>query len=360
MEIIGMKRASLYLYLYFSLLFFVCYVLFGSRSSHADPLKKPLSFKHITPKEGLSAEMVYAIAVQGDAVWFGTYAGGATLYNRAKNTFEPFTTKGEPPAKVDDGNSVTWKNLLSYNHVSVITKDTDRIWFGTYYYGFGGGGISYYKPGRKPPLKRFNTHNGVAKKVVSMAVDKEDLWVGSEKGLSHLDKKTEQWKVFYSTQQGLSGNFVNTLLLQSHFLWAGTNGGISRFHRVEKTWKTYSAKEGLTETEIKSLATVGQRIWAGAIQGTLYQYDPTTDRWKKLEPTDPLKDRGIQSILATPTRVWVCRDNGVSVYDLSTGQWEALNASDGLLSDSVFCAAEDRDGIWFGTDKGASRLLVAP
>lgn len=324
----------------------------------ANPLKKPLSFQHVTPKEGLSSEMVFAIAVQGEEVWFGTEGGGATLFNRAKKTWKAFTTKGDPQAK-DDGVSINWKNILSCNHVSVILPDEDRLWFGTYFYGFGGGGISYYQPQKTPPWKTFNTNNGQAKKIVSMAADRDTLWVGSEKGLSMLDKKKEAWKGFISPQGGLPGNFVNALLLQSEYVWVGTNSGIGRFHKTKKTWKTYTQKEGLTETEIKSLVKVGERIWAGGIGGSLLEFDPAQDRWKKIEPTDPLKNGGIHALIATKDRVLVCRDNGVSLHDLSTGQWESLSTTDGLLSSSVFSAAEDKNGIWFGTDKGASRLILA-
>jgi ligand-binding sensor domain-containing protein len=329
----------------------------GCSMGEAGPLKRPLTFQQITPKDGLSSEMVNAITVRGEEVWFGTYAGGATLYNKSKKTWKAYTTKGEPPATTDDGQSINWKNLLPYNHVSVILPDTDRIWFGTYFYGFGGGGISYYHPRKTPPWKRFNTNNGVAKKIVSMAIDGDWLWVGSEKGLSILDKKTEKWKSFYSTDQGLSGNFVNTLLNDPEFLWAGTNAGISRLHKPGITWKTYSEKEGIPG-EIKSLVKVGQKIWAGAIDGALFEYDAKGDRWTKIDSTDGLKNGGIQSILATQDRVYVCRDNGVSIYDLSAGQWESITALDGLLSDAVIAAAEDQDGIWFGTDKGASKLIL--
>ena len=37
-----------------------------------------------------------------------------------------------------------------------------------------------------------------------MAVDGDWLWVGSEKGLSLLDKKTEHGRGFYSTQKTVS------------------------------------------------------------------------------------------------------------------------------------------------------------
>jgi ligand-binding sensor domain-containing protein len=357
--LIGERMKRIFPHLW-RLSFSIILILSFFYQAEANSLKRPLSFQQITPKEkeGLSSEMVYAIAVQGEEVWFGTYGGGATLYDKSKKVFKTYTTKGEPMEKVDDGESIKWKNLLTYNHVSVILPDGDRIWFGTYFYGFGGGGISYYHPQRTPQWKPFNTNNGRAKKVVSMAVDGDWVWVGSEKGLSILDKKTEQWKGFYSTQNGLSGNFVNAILVQPDFVWMGTNGGISRLHKVQKTWKTYSQKEGLTETEIKSLAKTGQRIWAGGISGNIFEYDPISDRWKKIESTDPLKNGGIHSITVTKEKAFVCRDNGVSLYDFSTSQWESLTASDGLLSNIVFCVAEDKNSIWFGTDKGASRLIL--
>ena len=327
----------------------------SSFPADASFLKRPFSFQQVTTKEGLSSDMVFAIAVLGEEVWFGIYAGGTTLYSRSKNAFKIYTTKGEPPDK-DDGVSINWKNHPDYNHVSVILPDKDRIWFGTYFYGFGGGGISYYNPKRKNPWRPFNTNNGVAKKINSLALDGEVLWVGSEKGLSSLDKKTEKWGSFHSQKDGLSGNFVNALLAQPDFLWAGTNGGISRLHKAQKTWKTYSQKEGLADLEIKSLARVGEKVWAGSSRGALYEYDSQSDRWKKIEPTDPLKDGGIHSLAVIQGRVFVCRDNGVSVYGISQAQWDSITSADGLLSNTVFCAAEDKDGIWFGTDQGASRL----
>ena len=340
--------------------FLIFLILFFPFPAEANPMKRPLSFQQVTSKEGLSSDMVNTIAIQGEEVWFGTYGGGATLYDKSKKTYKAYTTKGEPMDKVDDGKSINWKNLLSYNHVSVIVPDVDRIWFGTYFYGFGGGGISYYQPQKSPPWKRFNTNDGRAKKVVSIAVDDERVWVGSEKGLSLFDKKIEGWKAFYSTQDGLSGNFVNSILVQSDSLWLGTTAGISHFHKIKKTWKTYFQKEGISETEIKSLVAIGRRMWAGGTGGTLFEYDVVSDRWKKIEPTDPLKSGGIHSMVMTKEKILICRDTGVSIYDLLTGQWGALTVSDGLISNTVFCAAEDRNSFWFGTDKGVSRLILTP
>ena len=64
------------------------------------------------------------------------------------------------------------------------------------------------------------------------------------------------------------------------------------------------------------------------------------------------------SVTVTKEKAFICRDNGVSIYDFQTSSWESLTASDGLLSNTVFCAAEDKNSIWFGTDKGASQLML--
>ncbi len=351
-----MKKVSLLSSVVFSLLVFVSSLI---PSAEASFLKRPLSFQQITIKDGLSSEMIFAIAVRGEEIWFGTYGGGTTLYDRTKNTFKTYTTKGEPQEK-DDGVSINWKNHPAYNHVSVILPDKDHLWFGTYFYGFGGGGISYYNPKRKNPWRRFNTNNGVAKKINSLAADGDLLWVGSEKGLSVLDKKTEKWKSFYSQHDGLGGNFVNALLVQPEYLWAGTNAGITRFNKTQKTWKTYSQKDGLADLEVQCLAQVGQKIWAGSSRGVLYEYDAPSDHWKRIEPADPLKEGGIHSLVVIQGKVFICRDNGVSVYGISQGQWDSITIADGLPSNTVFCAAEDKDGVWFGTDQGAALLNHLP
>jgi len=329
---------------------------FASAAACASVLTRPLALQNLTVKQGLSSDMILYIAVQGDDVWFGTYAGGATLYNAARKTFTAYTTKGVPEDKADDGRSINWKNRLTYNHVSAIQVDGDRMWFGTYFYGFGGGGISCYRAKSKPAWRTFSTWDRRAKKIVSLAVDAGSVWVGSERGLTVLDKKTGQWVKFYSTQDGLAGNFVNALLNEADVLWAGTNAGISRWDKTRKAWKTYGAKEGLTDLDIKALVKAGDSIWAGTSGGLLFALDHGQDRWVEVKVPASLPHGGINALAASGMSVFVCRDDGVGVCDTADGRWDGLTGADGLPSDTVLCAAPARDGVWFGTDQGASFL----
>jgi len=334
-------------------------LVFSPPSLLAAPLARPLSFEHVTVKEGLFSEMVYAVAVRGDEVWLGTYAGGVTLWNRGAKKATVYTTKGEPQ-EADDGNSIKWKNHPAYNHVWVILPDGNRLWFGTYFYGFGGGGISYFNPKRKNPWRVFDIYRYRAKKVVSLAAEPDRLWVGSEKGLSILDKKTEKWSGFFAAKDGLAGNFVNALLLDGKRLWIGTNAGITVRDLERNVFRTYGPQEGIDGLEVKSLVKVREQVWAGTVGGDLLTYDPAADRWRKLDAPDPLKGSGIHALTVTERFVLICRDDGVSVYEIASGQWDKLTRADGLLSDTVLAAAADKDGIWFGTDQGASFLLMKP
>jgi hypothetical protein len=350
----GLQRPGLYFLtlLIYMIAFFSC--------ADAAPLKRPLTFRKFTTKNGLSSEMVNAIAIFGNGVWFGTYGGGASLYDKERKTWRAYTTKGEPMEKADNGDSITWKNLLSYNHVSVIVPDSGSLWFGTYFYGFGGGGISCREMRDRGSWLVFDTNNDRAKKIVSMAVDGDLLWVGSEKGLSLLDKKNGRWKRFYSTGEGLSGNFVNAIVAEPDYVWLGTNEGICRLDKTRDRWKIYTSRHGMAQSEIKSLARVGKSLWAGRADGQVFDYDYRADRWKRVETRDRLKRGGILSMTVTRKWILICRDNGVSIMERSTGQWDSLTTADGLVSNNVFCAAEDDKGLWFGTDKGVSRLILAP
>ncbi len=323
----------------------------------ADALAKPLTFQNLTTADGLSSDMILSVGVQSGKVWFGTYAGGATLYDPATRTFKAYTTKGEPQDKTD-GRSIDWKNSLPYNHVSAIQVDGDQVWFGTYFYGFGGGGISAYRAASKSPWRKFTTFNRRAKKVVSLAVEPKGVWVGSERGLSFLDRKTGQWSLFYTTTDGLAGNFVNALVNEPDVLWAGTNAGVSRFDKARKTWKTYALKEGIEDLDVKCLAKVGDGLWAGTSGGKLFAYDPRADRWGAMSVPEGLAKGTVNSLAVSGGRVFVCRDDGVDVRDLASGEWSGLRSADGLPSDTVLSSAPAPDGIWFGTDSGASFLRL--
>ncbi len=174
------------------------------------------TFKTYTTSDGLIDKWVYAIAIDPKGIfWFGT-EGGVTTYN-----------------------GKTWK---SYTHADGL-------------------GSEVANPAPPSSYEAPSPHHTTPQKVVakanpnyvlSIAVDQGNhKWFGTwGAGLSRFDGKN--WKT-YTTQDGLGGNFIHVVALDSKgILWAGTDGGVSKFDG--KKWKTYTTKDGLLNNNVFSIA----------------------------------------------------------------------------------------------------------
>lgn len=71
------------------------------------------------------------------------------------------------------------------------------------------------------------------------------LWFGSEKGLSRFDPEEESF-INYTVEQGLSGNFVQSMLCDDRGnIWIATNGGLSKFTPATQRFRNYTVSDGL-------------------------------------------------------------------------------------------------------------------
>ena len=172
-------------------------------------------FSTYTMGDGLIDKWVYSIAIDHEGVfWFGT-EGGVTRY---------------------DGKS--WK---SYTHAEGLGANV------------GNPSPSSYEapsPHHTTPEKMVASVN--PNYVLAIAVDQKDhKWFGTwGGGLSRFDGKN--WKT-YTTQDGLSGNFIHVVTIDPKgILWVGTEGGVSKFDG--KKWKTYTTRDGLLNNNVFSIA----------------------------------------------------------------------------------------------------------
>lgn len=310
-------------------------------------------FHQLNTKNGLSSDYVYAVAVKDKTVWFGTYGGGVSRYDKSTQAWKIYTTKGENLAKHDDGDTLVWKNLPRYMEITSITVDGDLIWFGSDFYGKGGGGISSFdiKNGK---WTLYNTGHGlVYKKVISLASDGKYLWVGTQRGISRLDKEAKKFAIFR-----VSGNYINCILPLHDSVWFATNAGISRMLKATGKITNYGARDGLPDSEAKSIVAIEKELWAGFSNGILARFDLASNKWQVFTSNDTLSTMPVHSILHSNGRIYVNRDGGISVYEIAEKKWFSLTEKDGLEATSVFSSFPDNDGIWFGTDRGAYKLIL--
>ncbi|MFQ5709499.1 MAG: two-component regulator propeller domain-containing protein, partial [bacterium] len=180
------------------------------------------TFTNFTSKDGLASDNVFSIFEdQQGNLWFGTWGGGICKYDGVKFI--------AVPTQVD----------LKSNVVLAILQDTaGDLWLGTY-----GKGVLKYKVDRNGHLSEFDsftTDDGLSDDAVLFMIfdDEENLWIGTNKGLSRLDCReyTETGrKVFkhYGKEKGFIGIECNRNAAfrdKNGCLWFGTIEGAMRYN----------------------------------------------------------------------------------------------------------------------------------
>jgi len=127
--------------------------------------------------------------------------------------------------------------------------------------------------------------------VVTMDAEK-NIWIGYiEDGVSVYHPTTKTWEHFSASAEGLSGNKIRNILVQtdpktgSEAIWIATfDKGLSRY--VNGTWTAFSDKNGLPSNEVHDIAVDKySRVWAATSKGVVYF---TNDQWKQYNNLDTL------------------------------------------------------------------------
>ncbi len=209
--------------------------------------KEKNSFQHFkhnaSDASSLSSNNAWVIYEDKEKnVWVGTYGGGLNLFNPATNSFTHYKYDINNPAGIN-----------SDKIHSVFEDSEGRLWIGT-----DGGGLNLFN--RKTQTFTHYLHSDESNSIASNNVgaiyedEYKNLWIGTMNGLSNLDKKTNRF-INYSTSDGLPGNNIFGILQdKNRSLWISSSRGISQFNPVTKTFKNFDAVDGLQGNEFKEMA----------------------------------------------------------------------------------------------------------
>jgi hypothetical protein len=173
--------------------------------------------------------------------------------------------------------------------------------------------------------------------VTSMAVDGDNMWFGTNKGVSVFDG--ENWTTYDTSNSGLAHNRVNAIATDSEGnVWFGTYCGLSKFDGT--SWTTYDSL-----LQYVSAIATGQEgnIWVGTCLSDGYGYVVGFD--------GTIWEDGCITAIAVDNsgNVWIgTAIDGVSKFDGEN--WMTYNTSNsGLASDHVRSVAVDSADVkWFG------------
>jgi len=312
---------------------------------------------YYTRKDGLSKTSVQWITVDKDRVWVcHSWEGGVSYFDKTTkkwNTLPSGQVPGRPQKIIIDDKSV-WiitsgegdssGGVVRYDklndewtvirpkggymgNISELIEDGDYIWMATF-----NEGINRFHTA-SGTWTNFNDRNGLLQNHPNeraLRVDADLVWVGTPRGLSIYDKKSETW-TSYLQSEALISNEVRSVVADERYVWCGTAQGLSRYDKLYGTWTSFRKKGGF------QTMSSGDGGWWG---------------WYEPEDIDSIVDNNINSLAVDDRYLWVGTKNGASRYDKIANKWDRYNQENGLPSTDIVSVVVDGYDVWAGTSAG--------
>lgn len=182
------------------------------------------------------------------------------------------------------------------------------------------------------------------------------IWIGTSYGLGKYNKETDQFD-WFTREDGLPGYSVVSIEFDEKGMWIGTGNGLSYYDG--QSFKTFNTENGLPSNGIwalrylKKLKTlfVGTDVAVTSIRNGKI----STVSIPEMVNTSVISIQSYQdSLLLVGTG-----GTGVIVINPVTNRRKLITTREGMASDFVyFAAADEKDYLWIGTEKGINRVKV--
>ena len=221
----------------------------------------------------------------------------------------------------------------------------------------GGHGIAQFKHGRFIPLDLPTTAGQLSDVSQVFAVDGEDnVFVSVEKGLLRYAGKNRSDVRLFSKEDGLPGAVAALTVARDNSVWFVAGGRIGVFPPGSSKWELKPITGLPTDRVIALIFDGSGTLWLRTVQHVA-RLDPETHRMVA-------DDHGIATVNADGLPS-VDQEGHLLVPSLGglfqrvDGQWRAITDKQGLTSNSVVTALEDREGIlWVsGMGTGLDRVV---
>ena len=341
----------------------------AARAAAPVPAIRPMSFEHLTTRDGLSQSTVMSMLQDSQGyLWLATESG---LDRYDGNSIREF--------RRERGND----HGLPSDYVWSIAEDSHGdLWLAT-----DGGGVVRWER-RTEQFQQFrhdprNPHSMASDAIRTLLIDAQgNIWAGTlDQGVDVLDPKTGNVRHFRHREgdpQSLAADAVCALYAdRGGRIWVGTNGGLSRYESSTGGFVNFgaSSKDGAAASSKDGAALSDPRVrairedqdgtlWIGTNRGGLNRLDPNTGRITvfRHDPNDPgslSHDRVLAVLEDDSHRLWVATSDGLDLFDRESGSFvryghDADNPSS-LRDSDVMSLYQDHGGVlWVGTRKGGA------
>lgn len=280
----------------------------GFKNNPGDKTAAPMpvygNWKNFKKADGLPADKVYAVRIDGERVLVGTREGLAVLEG---GKWKTYTTK--------DG---LVHNGITGIDVSPLTGD---VWLATL------GGLSRWSGGKFTTYTQMNS--GMPNDLVySVICDGKDVWVATGGGAGKLDTHTNQWEIFTEHNAPMHEPWTYGLSAGDGKVFiAAWGGGVIEYNTKTKNFRDYTDPDGNMEIDLfpddgvvhditTGTSWADGYLWISSYFG-LSRYDGV--KWKGFFDHDSgLASNFINFVRAKGPVAYVCTDQGLSTTDGET------------------------------------------
>ncbi|MFC1717573.1 hypothetical protein ACFL6S_28185, partial [Candidatus Poribacteria bacterium] len=309
-------------------------------------------------KDGLSANNVRTIAVEGEYVWAGTQpdrerGGDDFWWGGGRERGKPGAGVNRYHRRTDSWNTYSKSDGLADDKMTTIAVGEDEVWFAT-----RDAGVSLYSKTDQTFVKSYTKTDVLSSdKINSIAVDGSQIWFGTANAGAQRYLKTVNTWVNYTAADGLASDHITWIAVHGNEVWFATyESGLSKYDKVSNQWTTYVEADSLADDDLKVVeADSNGNIWIGTGLG-LSVYDPKGKEWTNYRRKDGLVTDYIMDVEINNGSVWVGTSRGVGFMDEDTRKWKFYNSNDGLVGDFVTSLVHTGKDVWAGAQGGVFRF----
>jgi signal transduction histidine kinase/ligand-binding sensor domain-containing protein/DNA-binding response OmpR family regulator len=309
---------------------------------------------------GLSSHAIQGILVdRDDNVWIGTWEAGLNVHFRNRNKFMLYRHKTN-----------TEQSLLRDKITAIACEGNNRVWIGS------NSGLTLLD--RKANFYKHFIVNPSTSTVLNnndinfLHIDKEgDLFVSTwGAGLRILKKGSN----VFTNYQYNNGQFIPyfTCIQSSKIhnkIWIGTQeSGLLSFDKLTGKFTPIvelNQKGILAEIHVNSILEDSKGIlWIGSYNNGTFRFDPQTHQINHFIQSDrPNSIKGnhvFQIFEDSQKRIWIATNGGgLCLFQPKTNTFKTWTTDDGLPNNTIKGILEDEhQNLWLATNDGLSEFLI--
>lgn len=199
---------------------------------------------------------------------------------------------------------------------------------------------------------------------MGLAVRGAQVFVATDEGLGIVDRTTGAVRALTRDDAPLPARSTSDVAVDGEDVWVGTRiGGVARWNLTTGEWTAHntSQRAWTPPHPVRRIVPQPGAVWVATEGDGLWWQERATGAWRNVTRQDGLASDVVLSVLEQGDLVWVGTDSGLQRWNRSSGEWRAYGTQQGLPSARVLDLdlvpnEEDAPDLWASTARGAWQL----